>query len=179
MLAPIMSRIMAESNIPKQVDALKLVSSQQSFSASVATNDWLRLRDSVQQCDDQASVSLSFFRDEDNFPVVSGTISLQVALVCQRCLDDVRVDVSSEFQLGLVFSDEQAKALPKRLEPVEMDEHGQLDVWSILEDEALLSLPDFPKHSPDECKVKLTTTESDDDIVKDNPFDVLAALKKH
>ena len=71
---------------------------------------------------------------------------------CQRCLGDVRFEISAEFRLGLVFNDDQAKALPKRLEPVELDEEGRLDLWDVIEDELLLNLPDFPMHPQDECQ---------------------------
>ena len=102
-------------------------------------------------------------------------------MICQRCLGEVSLPVTSRFQLGLVFDDDQARQLPKRLEPVELDENGQLDLWVVMEDEVLLALPAFPMHTNGECQLEQTEPEpdyTDSDEKRPNPFDVLAKLKQ-
>lgn len=100
-------------------------------------------------------------------------------MICQRCLNTVDLDVSSQFELGLVFDDDQARQLPRRLEPVELDQNGLLDLWSAIEDEVLLSLPAFPTHPEHECQLQQPESEeSDTNIQQPNPFDVLAQLKQ-
>ena len=89
--------------------------------------------------------------------------------------------VVSSFELGLVFNDDQAKQLSRQLEPAEVDEHGMLELWEVLEDEALLALPSFPVHEQGECELRQPepapeTTDSDEK--RPNPFDVLAQLKQ-
>ena len=172
---------MNEAQLPKRVDSIKLVDNNQSLSAEIDGGSLMRLNDAVVRHTDPVKVSLSFYRDQERLPVIDGHCETQVVMQCQRCLNDVTIDISSEFYLGLVHDDEQAKNLPRRLEPVEIDEYGRLDLWEIVEDEVLLNLPDFPMHPPGECQLmqRKTEEEADENIEKPNPFDVLKQLKQN
>ena len=177
-----MSRTMAEARLPQRVDAAKLVESNQRFSADIDSKKLLRLQSAVLSCDTPVSCEVEFDRDEERNRVLSGSCKTQVVMTCQRCLGPVTVSIESDFKLGLVFNDEQAKQLPRRLEPVELDEDARLDLWEAIEDEVLLMLPSFPTHPESECQIKQPTPETtaieDSDDRRPNPFDVLAQLKQ-
>ena len=91
-------------------------------------------------------------------------------------MNPVEVDVSTEFELGIVFSDEQAKHLPKAYEPIIAD-GDSLELLPVLEDEIILSLPMFAYHQ--ECGDHELVQEQVEEIVPeeteapDNPFSVL------
>ncbi|MCY0965346.1 YceD family protein [Parathalassolituus penaei] len=174
-----MSRTMAEAQLPHRVDGPKLVENNQQFSAQIDSSVLSRLNDAVDRCLAPVSCVLSFDRDEERHRVLKGSCSTRVSMVCQRCLEPVEVRVESQFSLGLVFNDEQAKQLPRRLEPVEVDENGILDLWSVIEDEVLLALPMFPTHEASECQMRQPEPENKPGNEKrPNPFDVLAQLKQ-
>jgi uncharacterized protein len=170
---------MAEAQIPHRVDAPKLVEHNQQFKAAINSSDLPRLNEAVDQCLAPIDCVISFEKDAERFRMIVGSCSTRVAMTCQRCLGRVEIAVGSQFSLGLVFNDEQARNLPKRLEPVEMDENGVIDLWSVLEDEVLLALPAFPTHPESECQIQQPEPE---DIISNekrpNPFDVLAQLKQ-
>jgi len=174
------SRTMAEAQLPHRVDATKLVEINQQFSAEIDSSELLRLNDSVDQCLAPVKVNVSFDRDQERHRIMMGECSTRVSMICQRCLGTVEVDIESQFSLGLVFNDDQAKNLPKSLEPVEMDENGIVDLWSVMEDEVLLALPMFPTHSDNECRIQQPEPENttSGNEKRPNPFDVLAQLKQ-
>lgn len=173
---------MAEAQLPRRVDALKSVDNNQRFNAEIDSSKLSRLREAVENCSAPVHCEIEFTRDRDDNRVVTGHCDTRVVMICQRCLGEVSLNIESSFQLGLVFTDEQARQLPKRLEPAEMDEHGQLDLWTVMEDEALLALPAFPTHKEGECQLLQTPERgpdaTDSDEKRANPFDVLAKLKQ-
>jgi len=176
-----MSRTMAEAQLPKRVDAIKLVTVSQQFNADIDSKQLTRLSEAVEDCVAPVHCEIRFERDQEKHRLLQGSCNTSVVMICQRCLGNVTIPVESSFQLGLVFDDDQAKQLPKRFEPVEVDENGQLDLWSVMEDEVLLALPMFPTHPEGDCQFKQPgskpkTTDSDDK--RPNPFDVLAKLKQ-
>lgn len=174
-----MSRTMTEAQIPKRVDGVKLVDANQELKGKIDTQKLPRLSAATEGRDAHVNCHLVFDRDADRNRVLTGECSTHVVMVCQRCLGEVGIDVSSEFELGLVFNDDQAKQLPRRLEPVELSEDGLIDLWEIIEDEVLLSLPDFPMHAVGECTALSTgADETNADVKRPNPFDVLAQLKQ-
>lgn len=176
-----MSRTMAEAQLPKRVDAVKLVDGNQQLSADIDSKNLIRLNEAVIRCDVPVNCEIEFQRDQDRNRLLVGSCNTRVVMICQRCLGEVELALESSFQLGLVFDDEQARQLPKRLEPVELEEDGQLDLWAVMEDEVLLALPSFPMHADGECQLEQTEPEpdnTDSDEKRPNPFDVLAKLKQ-
>lgn len=179
-----MSRNMAEALVPKHVDAVKLVKANQTFNAVIEQKNLNRLTEAVVSCLEPVTCEIEFLQAADKQRLLRGKCHTKVVMTCQRCLGEVTFPVSSEFEIGLVFTDEQASQLPKILDPVELDEEGQLNLWTVVEDEVLLALPMFPMHPEDECQAAVTTasepeaetTNSSDE--RPNPFAALAKLKQ-
>jgi uncharacterized protein len=97
---------------------------------------------------------------------LTGTCQLR----CQRCLDDFTYCIEIKTYLQLVSTE--------RLDELEVDEDAieatpQLDVLALLEDELLLNLPFAPKHPEGMCVTPIKDLRE-----KDNPFAILALLKK-
>ncbi len=171
---------MFSGQLPPYLEPRKFADQERVVEGEARVGDLPRLREYRESLDQPVRVSLAFGRDEDGRRRVQGRVETSLVLVCQRCLGTVGFDISSQFNIGLVFSDEQAKHLPKRLEPVEMDENGQLDLWEVVEDEILLNLPEFPMHPEGECRMYKSESDNEPeaDVKKENPFDVLAKLKQ-
>ncbi|MEC8444548.1 MAG: YceD family protein [Pseudomonadota bacterium] len=175
-----MSRTMTQALLPKRVDGPKLVEVNQHLSGKIDSKQLTRLSAATLGCDPFVECVADFDRDDERHRLLTGRCEAKVVMECQRCLEDVSLDIRSEFALAMVFNDDQAKALPKRLEPIELDEDGRLELWEIFEDELLLCLPDFPMHPEGECQAYSTGPEQDtaEEVKRPNPFDVLAQLKQ-
>ncbi|MEK9712190.1 MAG: YceD family protein [Thalassolituus sp.] len=175
-----MSRNMTEAPLPKRVDGVKLVDVNQELNGLIDSKQLSRLTAATVTCTEQIPCHIEFSRDDERHRILSGNCSAEVVLECQRCLEDVSFAIDSDFELALVFNDEQAKKLPRRLEPAELDEDGRLNLWEIIEDEILLNLPDFPMHPEGQCKAHQTEPQENtaEEEKRPNPFDVLAKLKQ-
>ena len=173
---------MSKSELPERVDAYKLADQSSALEGTIAFGRLKRLSELV--VDDGADVDaqLQFGRDEEKRRLVSGSVSVSVALECQRCLQPVRYDLHSRFRLGIVYNDEMARALPGDLEPLMLLPDQSLDLAEIIEEELLLSLPMYAAHELGECQIQTEFKPDEQDespaTEKDNPFKVLESLKR-
>jgi len=111
---------------------------------------------------------------------VVGQLKTDLALICQRCLERYDIPVEVELKLNWVKSEQDAKKLPLRYEPL-LVESIPLKLNDVIEDELLLALPIIAMHELDECNAaKFVTNDKAAEIEKEkpNPFAVLAELKK-
>ena len=71
-----------------------------------------------QGIDSQVEVSLRFSLDEERNRVAKGHLKLTLVAECQRCLENLQLHLDHRFEWGFVWSDELAKHLPAKLEPI-------------------------------------------------------------
>ncbi len=124
---------------------------------------------------------LSFSKDEENRCILSVSLNASVAIVCQRCLEPMEITLEGEHQLAVVYTDEQARHLPRHLEPL-IEEGEKTDLWSVVEEELILALPYVSYHDADDCQMNYTGTEDEEpeqgaESDRPNPFEMLAQLK--
>ena len=171
-----MSEQTPEHTLPRLVEARKLVAVEARFKRKVAAADLVRLGESSISIDD-VEVDVRFGRDEQGRPTLSGELTANIALQCQRCLEPMPFSASKNVRLALVWDEAQGKALPKDLEPWIVGE-GEADLIEIVEEEILLLLPVVARHDHD-C---LDLSALDQGVApeqtsdKQNPFSVLADL---
>lgn len=162
--------------LPRQVDPRKLVAQGTTLSGDVPTAQMSRLVAAVVAMEEVGHAELRFERDEDGHAAVAGRVALGVSLECQRCLSPVEVHLDSESHLGIVWDEEQAGKLPKRLDPWIVDSDAA-DLYDMVEDELLLALPLVAYHDTEECRAKGSYSTGDVSDSAENPFGILAQLK--
>lgn len=167
---------MSDHSLPKTVDPLKYADQHKSLQGTLAVKSMPRLLEIVLEAEGDVHVVLDFGRDEQGLRVIKGKLDAELALNCERCLEPVHKRIDSEFELGIVLSDEQAKNLPGYYEPI-LVEPDSLSVYDVVEEELILSLPMFAYH--DDCKLEHDNQidEAEPEQKKENPFSVLAQLK--
>ena len=165
--------------LPKSVDARKLVQREQRLTGILPVNELPRLSATVESVDGEIRAELAFERDLQGHRTVSGKLHGTVELLCQRCLQAMPREVEAEIHWGIVWSEEQGKALPKDLDPV-VQEGDELNLYEVLEDEILLNLPMVAYHD-EECVARDRFHFGEDaeeaDEQRENPFKVLEQLK--
>lgn len=93
---------------------------------------------------------------------------------CQRCLEPVNLPFRVQVNLMVVPEEFQSEQLGEGVEPlVVSDLKKPVSLKQIVEDELLLSLPDYPTHLPSECNADLSKFSPE----KANPFQALQQLK--
>ena len=138
------------------------------------------MREYRESLDQPVRVRLAFGRDEDGRRRVQGRVETSLVLVCQRCLEPVQQEVAADVDLMVVWSEEQAKALPADLDPLLVTEE-RMTLAELVEEELLLAMPLVALH--DQCPDPPPQSagdpgdQDDNQSDPDNPFAVLARLK--
>jgi len=110
------------------------------------------------------------------YPSLTLGVSGDVNLVCQRCMTPFSYHVDSSTMLVLGKDDQEADEIEEVLDDESIDVivgSHECDIRQLLEDEALLALPQAPKHEvcPDTSLLEGLKSE------KVSPFAALKSLK--
>jgi uncharacterized protein len=113
---------------------------------------------------------------KQGYPSMTLSVSGTVQLACQRCLAPFGYDLDSSTMLVLGKNDEDADGIEEVLDDETIDVivgSQSCDIMQLLEDEALLALPQAPKHEvcPDTKLMDSLKSE------KVSPFAALKSLK--
>jgi uncharacterized protein len=129
----------------------------------------------------EISTEIHFSRDEERRYLMRVAIVADVVVTCQRCLESMPAKLSSESTLAIVWTDDEAAHVPKQLDSLVVTD-GPCNLWEVVEEELILSLPPFSYHETEDCKLEIAAfrdlvsyEETGDD--RPNPFNVLAQLK--
>ncbi len=118
---------------------------------------------------------------------LDGHVETKVPMECQRCLETVEIELVSSFHLALVDDESLIERLDEDADFIvlgeseattkgDYDAPATADLLALIEDELLLLVPLSPKHEFCEHKHQPAIEEVVEEK-RDNPFDVLAALK--
>jgi uncharacterized protein len=115
-------------------------------------------------------------KTRQGYPMLTLAVSGTVQLVCQRCLTPFPYAIDSSTVLVLGKDDEEADEIEEILDDESIDvivgSHAS-DIRDLLEDEALLALPQAPKHEVCPDTKLLDSLKSE----KVSPFAALKNLK--
>ncbi|QEA40158.1 hypothetical protein FGL86_14440 [Pistricoccus aurantiacus] len=172
---------MCTTRLPQRVEPYRLAANAERLEGTVPLASLKRLAQEAGSQQGDCRVRLQFGIDAQGRREIEGWLEADVTLACRRCLGPIETRIESDFLLGMVTSDALAAALPGTHEPV-LVESEQLDLFALLEDEILLSLPQVIYHDEAECDVtrdQLTSGEEKEVSPRPaaNPFEVLRTLK--
>ena len=162
---------------PIAIDAFDFGRLKEKREGEVPVAEFTRL---AQECVDTSGMlrwTLVGGTHESGHPQLVMQVSGTVMLVCQRCLKPFPFSIASESVLVLAHDEAQADQIEAMLDDDSLDVivgTKALDVADLIEDEALLAIPQAPKH--DECPDK-ATMQVDAAAVKPSPFAVLKNMK--
>jgi uncharacterized protein len=173
---------MSAGPLPHRVNIRKAVTRSARYAGCLGAEQLPQFSSLLNPADPQFSAEVEFGQDDEGRQYASVILNAKVVLECQRCLQPMLRDLSSESRLALVPSDEQAKQLPEDYEPwLAIDE---VDLWALAGEELALALPVVAYHPAGECEPPGGTDalgkENEDQgmagIKPDSPFNVLSAL---
>ncbi len=163
--------------LPRQGDPRKFAQHGVSLEGVIPVSELPRVLDATEDSGSEVQVKLEFTISEERKKVVIGSANADLALVCQRCLEPVTVPVESNISLAIVWDEDAAKALPERFDPWITGE-GMADLYEMIEEELLLSLPAVAYHEEPCLDSKLYSSGKPVEVKKEkNPFQVLEQLK--
>ena len=161
------------------IDPYKAAKIRQTLSLKIAPSSMARLSE-VTESLEEIQAELEFFWDEQKRLRVTGQVSAQMKIICQRCLEPMPVSFECPVSAAVVWDEEQATQLNSELEPW-IGENERINAHELLEDELLLALPIMPAHEQKDCKgLASFSTQAEEEITSDRqkPFADLASLIK-
>jgi len=168
--------------LPLHIDPVSFAERGKRLLGAIKINELSRLSEILLDNSGEIEIDLSFDK-EGRVPVIVGEIKANLALECQSCLETVVLPIDKHFKLGLVLSMEQADRLPGDCDPMLL-QNEKISLNELVEDELLLALPDFPKHSTACLEQEYINEENAPEeteehlaVESNNPFSVLAKLK--
>lgn len=167
--------------LPTQIDPRKLALQGITLEGTVNVEDLPRLASSVTAIWGPLWASVQFKLDESRAKVATGNVKVLVETVCQRCLDPLEIELQADFAVQVIWSEDHLNRVASNYEPwLVVDKLASLS--ELLEDEILLALPLVNYHNVGECTGDTFMREEEgaagDEVVADNPFNVLLQLKK-
>lgn len=132
----------------------------------------------------EVRVEMEFGIDEQGTRFATGHIDAEVEVVCQRCLEPVGLEVSTDFKLGIVTTDAAAENLSSDYEPL-LVENTPMALSDIIEDELILSIPVVAMHAEGDCSAEVQEVMTGSEEIKEtveekkSPFAVLKDLKSN
>jgi len=169
-----------ETSLPRQIDPRKFAQQGISIAGSVELSQLPRLESFLADKSGVVEVDLHFYVDEQRVRVLEGSVSADVQVICQRCLEPMTQHVEADVNLAMVWDDEKAKQVDKTRDAWIVAE-GQTDIYAVIEEELLLNIPHVSYH--ESLCIPAERYESGEAVVEneqpkqDNPFQALAAMK--
>lgn len=167
------------TQLPDLANPWRLVQQHKAFSGQLGPKDFLRLCAATLGVLSDIQYRLAFTQDEQGRALVSGWVGLEAQLECRRCLGGFPFVLDAPFDLVLVETEAQADALEDEVDTLVLAD-APARLVEILEDEALLALPPFPRHASGDCSagVQASLIRLAPQVAK-GPFAVLESIKKH
>ena len=137
--------------LPEFVDPFRLACQQIRMHGAIPVAAMTRMAALVRDDSGLVEVVLRFRMPASGVPRADGSARLTAHLTCQRCLDPLDIELAPEWKVAFTHGDDMVERaeLAAGYEPLECD--GPIGLTTIVEDEILLALPNFPMHLPGVC----------------------------
>ena len=171
------------TSMPEHISLDKWADTGFEWSGEVDPNSFERLATTLSAEHDQSNVQLNaeLYR-RNNVLHLAFTLTGDVWLTCQRCLQPIAIDLSDDYDIALLENDSQVRLVNDEQDYLLLDEivteqspERLLPFKKLVEDEILLKTPMSPKH--DDCEMSVEQFGEIPEEENENPFAALASLK--
>ena len=163
--------------MPEYGEPLRLAKLGETLAGTVEIGTMPRLIEILASPQGQVGVSLEFWTDEGGQARVDGDFDASVLMICQRCLQPLRIRQSGRISLRLISGFDTQVDLSETVEPFFVEPGVPIRMAELIEDEMLLSLPPYPSHPPVLCPAHTPSYPTPHE--RRSPFAVLATLKRN
>jgi len=131
--------------LPRSADFLLFAENNREYEGLLPISELGRLHDVIDGTEGDVSVALKFGW---KYGILSleGKVSADLDLICQRCLEPMKTNVTGRFCFALITDADEIENLPAEMEPYIVEGDTQ-SVDDIVIDELLLSIPLVSKHT--------------------------------
>ena len=158
-------------HLPRVADFLLFAENNREYEGLLPISELERLHDIIDSTEGEVAVSLKFGW-KYGIRCLEGSVSADLDLICQRCLEPLKTRVSGQFCFALITDADEIDDLPDSMEPY-LIEGDKQSVDDVVTDELLLSIPLVAKHS-EECSDYLLNK---DEAVETDTYKPFASIK--
>ena len=177
-------QVPASNIMPDTISLNKWEDTGFEWAGEIAPNAFERLVSVLNTEHEQANILLDakLYR-LNNVLHLAFTLTGEVWLTCQRCLQPIAVDLGDEYDIALLDNESQIRLIHEEQDYLLLEEiiteqspERLLPFKKLIEDEILLKTPMAPKH--DDCEMSVEQFgEIPEEEETENPFAALASLK--
>jgi len=160
---------------PEKINFFNFAKKEVKLNGDYKVSELSRLSDIASNENDKVEVDLFFHLENGKIPCVEGIIKSKLVLNCQRCLDNLQLDLKVLFDIAFARNEFQASSLDDKFEIYLIGDDEELDTKDLITDEILLSIPMAPSHNYD-CGLKTDKGNIVEEVLE-HPFDVLKNIK--
>ena len=161
--------------LPEKINFFNFAKKEVKLNGDYKVSELSRLSDIASNENDKFEVDLFFHLENGKIPCVEGIIKSKLVLNCQRCLDNLQLDLKVLFDIAFARNELQASSLDDKFEIYLIGDDEELDTKDLITDEILLSIPMAPSHNYD-CGLKTDKGNIVEEVLE-HPFDVLKNIK--
>ena len=161
--------------LPRKINFYNFAKKEVTLNGEYKISDLSRLSEIANNENDKVEVDLTFHIENGKIPCAEGIIKLKLVLDCQRCLENLEVDLRVTFRIAFSRNESQNDSLDDKFEIYLIGEEEELDTKDLITDEILLSIPIAPSHDFD-CGLKTDKGDIVEEI-REHPFDALKNIK--
>ena len=137
--------------LPEFVDPFRLANQQARVNGAVPVAGMPRVGTLLRDDSGAAEVELRFRMAASGATRVDGRVRFTARLTCQRCLDPLDLEVAPEIRAAFTGGDEAVERAELAAGYELLEGGGRIELKTMIEDEILLALPDYPMHLPGAC----------------------------
>lgn len=174
---------MSESQIPAYVDTRKVFLQHEELTGTVSLQSLPRFKESLANDQGIVEITLYFSVNDSKQRIIKGSISAQVEVTCQRCLEPLAIYLKDDISLVLLEKESAAVNLGPELDPWICSEFKLL-LSEVVDEQLMLCMPIVNFHETKDClekleykRVELSIDRSSQASLKESPFSVLKNLK--
>ena len=163
------------NHLPETIKLFNFAKKEVRLKGNYIISNLSRLSEITSNNSERVEVDLSFHLENGKTPCIEGIIISKLLLDCQRCLDNLEVNLNVPINIAFVKNEKDASGLDDKYEIHLIEDDEELVTKDLITDEILLSIPMVPTHDFD-CGLKL---EKEDKVkeFREHPFDVLKNIK--
>ncbi len=167
---------MSDTPLPKKIDFFRFAKEQRQILGCLSEQDLPRFSQAIDKLLSPVDAVLRFDRDRAGQFFLTGQLTVDCQLMCQRCLEPFIYRLESRLNLGFASTEKRLQRVDEGYDPCLVSQ-GEQVLAEVLEDELILSLPAISAHQPACRKASYVSGELADTVdLRKNPFADLASM---
>ena len=135
---------MQKLKIPVTLDVRKAAVHDNRYEGYIVLAQLKRLTASLGTIEGNVDVIVKTGTDDQGLNFLKGEAQVTVKLTCQRCNEDMPVDLTADFAYSPVsigYEEDEENQLPDHYDPIMVNEFGEIGLRDLIEDELILDIP--------------------------------------